>query len=162
MFMNKIITIKEVENLSKKLKEEGKSIVLVGGCFDIFHYGHFRFLKLAKEKGDILIVALESDETVKNIKGLKRPITPQNLRAEILTALPFVDYVLLLNPLKSDKEYYELVSTIKPSLIALTEGDRQLLNKTQQAKEVGAKIAIIKKFNTPSTSEILSIITSEL
>jgi len=72
--MNKVIKFEQLEELSKKIKQKGEKIILVGGCFDILHTGHIRFLKSAKELGGKLLVALESDESVKRSKGEKRPV----------------------------------------------------------------------------------------
>lgn len=153
--MNKIITLSQAGTISKRLKDEGKKIVLVGGCFDIFHWGHFQFLKKAKKLGDVLIVALESDKKVRELKGEGRPITPLRVRAEILAAFFFIDYILLLPYFPDDKSYNNLAIGLQPDIIATTAGDRQLVKKQKQAESVGGKVVIIPHINTPSTSEIL-------
>ena len=89
--MNKVIKFEQLEELSKKIKQKGEKIILVGGCFDILHTGHIKFLKSAKELGGKLLVALESDESVKRSKGEKRPVNNQKERANILSNLPSVD-----------------------------------------------------------------------
>ncbi|MCL5019012.1 MAG: adenylyltransferase/cytidyltransferase family protein [Patescibacteria group bacterium] len=159
--MNKIISLEQAFTIAKKIKVEGKTIVLVGGCFDIFHYGHFVFLKKAKSLGDILIVALESDQKVRKLKGEGRPITPLGRRAEILSAFSFVDYILLLHYFSDDITYNNIVIGLRPDIIAVTQGDPQLENKKRQVKMVGGKIIAIPHVNTPSTSEILEIIEKE-
>ena len=93
MISNKII---RYENGSKiKQLTEGKKTVLVGGCFDILHYGHVRFLSQAKAKGEVLMVALESDEFIRRIKK-KKPIHTQEQRAEILAHLDLVDMIIFI------------------------------------------------------------------
>jgi rfaE bifunctional protein nucleotidyltransferase chain/domain len=158
--MNKVIKINQLNKLVKNLKSNNKTIVLVGGCFDLFHYGHFQFLKLAKELGDVLIIALEHDLTVKKLKGRNRPLTPQNARAQILAGFSFVDYVILLPDLQSDEDYQNLTNNIKPDFIALTEGDRQQLNKQKFAKMVNAKVVAIPSVQTRSTTDLLKLINN--
>ncbi len=136
-------------------------IVLVGGCFDILHYGHVEFLKKAKAYGDRLVVALESDESVRRKKGDARPIHSQKQRKEMLEALVSVDEVLPLPPTHGDRDYYELVRRIKPSVIAVTEGDPKKMNKYEQAKEIGAELVEIPRVHTPSTSQLAKLLGLE-
>lgn len=157
----KVVTLQQAFSLSKKFKTEGKTTVLVGGCFDIFHYGHFMFLKNARKKGEVLFIALENDERVKILKGIERPITPQNARAEILSSFPFVDFVFTLPTFKSDMEYRKMTIDFAPSVIALTKGDINLSKKERFAKEISAKIRVINHINTPSSSQLYKIITKE-
>src|SRR4030042_4560215 len=112
-----------------------KKIVLVGGCFDLLHFGHISFLKQAKTHGDQLVVALESDENVRRSKGDSRPIHTQKQRAEMLKALSFVDEVVELSPMNKYEDYFELIRNIKPAVIAFTEGDPILDKKISQAKQ---------------------------
>ncbi len=136
--------------------------VLVGGCFDILHFGHIHFLREAKNLGDYLIVALESDENVKKLKGDNRPIHIQSQRKEILEALSYVDEVLSLPEMKSDSDYEELIIKISPSFIAVTEGDPILNKKKSHAEKINAKVIEIPKKETSSTSKISKILENEL
>ena len=90
-----IISLPELGPRVAGLKQAGRRIVFTNGCFDILHVGHVRYLKSARALGDILIVGLNSDASVKRIKGDKRPIVPERERAEVLSSLRFVDYVVL-------------------------------------------------------------------
>lgn len=117
--------------------------VLVGGCFDLIHYGHIKFLTEAKKHGNYLIVALESDENVNRYKGTNRPIHTQRERSEMLNSLKMVDEVIELKPLKTDKDYFDLVKKIKPDIIAITENDPQMENKRKQADEIGANLLVV-------------------
>jgi FAD synthetase len=135
--------------------------VLVGGCFDILHFGHISFLKQAKSYGDHLVVALESDENVKHMKGDMRPIHTQQQRKEMLEAVSFVDEVISLSPMHTDQEYIDLVNTIQPSVIAVTEGDDALGKKQEQAKTIGAELIVIPKIHTPSTSQLAKLLGLE-
>lgn len=126
-------------------------IVLVGGCFDILHFGHIQFLDKAKKSGDYLIVALEPDETI--IKHKKRtPIHNQEERAHNLLALHSVDQAVLLPSLQGFDDYYMLVKNINPHIIAVTENDPQILNKQKQADAVGAQLIIVSERIEPFSS----------
>jgi FAD synthetase len=135
--------------------------VLVGGCFDILHYGHISFLKQASALGNSLIVALESDETIKRLKGTNRPIHTQAQRKEMLESLSFVTMVIPLPPLSSDEEYNAFVYKTNPSVIAITEDDNIAEKKRKQAQTVGAEFVVIKKIHTPSTSQLASLLGLE-
>lgn len=135
--------------------------VLVGGCFDFIHFGHISFLKQAKAFGDYLIVALESDENVRNTKGDMRPIHTQEQRKQMLEALAFVDEVIALPPMKTDVAYYNLVMDVKPAVIAITEGDPIQDKKQEQAQKIGAELVVIPKIHTPSTSQLAKLLGLE-
>jgi len=133
---------------------------LVGGCFDIVHLGHLRFLEKAKKQGDILVILLESDENIKKIKGKNRPINNQSNRAEFLTKLKMVDYIIKLPMMKNDEEYLNLVKKIKPKIIAVSEDDKNIVQKRGQARLVGAKlIKVIDLVKQQSTTKIIEVIT---
>jgi len=138
------------------LKENfsGQKIVLVGGCFDVLHYGHISFLKEAAALGSHLVVALESDETIVHTKD-RRVFHNQSQRAEILDALSFVSDIVLLPILRTDQDYFQLVEAISPHIIAMTEGDPQRQNKKRQADHVGGKTAIFPFEKGFSTTDLL-------
>jgi len=138
-----------------------KNIVLVGGCFDILHYGHIHFLKEAKALGDYLIVALESNKNVKRMKGEKRPIFGQIERSEMLMSLRFVDEVIILKDEMDDQDYMDLVDKIQPCTIVVTAGDPILEKKKKQAESVGARLIEISRLAVPSTSQILKLLKIE-
>lgn len=143
---------------SQTTKINRKKVVLVGGCFDLIHYGHIQFLKQAKMLGDHLIVALESDENVKRRKGDSRPIHTQQQRKEMLEALHLVDEVVTLPEMKSDEDYRNLVLHIKPHILAVTEGDPMIEKKKSHAQLVGASVISIPKIHTPSTSQLTKLL----
>jgi len=138
-----------------------RGVVLVGGCFDILHFGHISFLKHAKSYGNYLIVALLSDENVRKTKGASRPIHTQQQRKEMLEALSFVDEIILLPPMHRSEEYLALIKQIKPDIIAVTRGDPLTERKKAQAIQVGATIASIEKVHTPSTSQLAKLLGLE-
>jgi rfaE bifunctional protein nucleotidyltransferase chain/domain len=134
-----------------------KKTVLVGGCFDVLHWGHISFLKKAKKMGNYLVVALESDENVKCLKGSTRPIHNQKQRAEILRSLRPVDKVIILPSLP---DYLKLIRKVKPQIIAATPKDALLKNRRVYEK-LGAKIVIIPKIKTASTTQIAKLLKIE-
>lgn len=95
--MGKLIKREEIRNIVKDLQQQGKTVVTTNGCFDILHVGHVRYLQKTKEFADYSIVLLNSDKSVKSIKGPTRPINNEQDRAEILCALSCVDFVVLFN-----------------------------------------------------------------
>lgn len=132
-----------------------RRVILVGGCFDIFHYGHLQFLKAAKATGDFLIIALESDEFIRKIKK-REPVHSQGERQEILQNLKIVDFIIPLPFFTSFSEYSKLVNIVHPQIIAVTNSDPQILNKQTQAKEINAEVKIvISKINNLSSTQIL-------
>lgn len=136
-------------------------IVLVGGCFDILHYGHIYFLKKAKSLGDQLVIALESDKNIKKLKGNGRPVHNQKQRKEILESLKFVDKVIILKDKMTDEDYVKFVKQIRPTVIAVTKGDSILDKKKNQAKIVGGKVVEIPGIKTQSTSQIAKLLKME-
>jgi len=103
----------ELVEIRNKLKPEGKKVVFTNGCFDILHAGHIDYLNKAKEKGDILIVGLNSDASIKRIKGKNRPVIPQDQRAFVVDNLKAVDYVSFFD----EDTPYEIIKTIVPDVL---------------------------------------------
>lgn len=135
--------------------------VLVGGCFDLLHYGHIRFLEEAKKLGDYLVVALESDVNVRRTKGEGRPIHSQEQRKAMLEALSCVNEVIALPPTNNHQDYYDLVTRVRPQIIAITEGDPLETNKREQAAKADAQLIAIPKIPTPSTSQLAKLLGLE-
>ncbi|MCP4371391.1 MAG: D-glycero-beta-D-manno-heptose 1-phosphate adenylyltransferase [Deltaproteobacteria bacterium] len=118
--MDTITKIVELQDLQAKvaaIKESGKKVVFTNGCFDILHVGHVRYLAAARLEGDVLLVGLNSDESVRLIKSAKRPIVKQNERAEVLASLWCVDYIILFN----EPDPLLLIQAISPDI--LVKGD---------------------------------------
>lgn len=131
-------------------------LVLAGGCFDVLHAAHIEFLNKSRLKGNALVLLLESDENITKMKGEGRPMNNQNTRAENLSNLTSVDYIILLKNPKSSHYYYNLVKSIKPDIIAVTENDPLLWAKKEQAKLVGGKVIEVMKRNPKhSTTDLL-------
>lgn len=144
-----IVPYGEVENSLKDF--ENKRTVLVGGCFDLLHFGHLQFLNKAAEAGDFLIIALESDEFIMKSKR-KIPVHNQSERAQILASLNMVSLVVLLPMFSNEKEYSDMVELLRPKVIAVTEGDPLILKKKTQADTIGAEVKVVlpllKQFST--------------
>ena len=156
--MGRILNENQIGKINKELKNKDKKIVLTGGCFDLIHIGHTRLLQNSKKKGDILVVLLESDESVKKLKGNKRPINNQAERAEVLASFKSVDYIVKMQKVASDKNYDKLITRMRPYVIAVTYGDPAIKHKRKQAFSVGAKIAfVLKPIKHKSTSKLAKL-----
>jgi rfaE bifunctional protein nucleotidyltransferase chain/domain len=110
---SKIKNHDELRLIIEDLHRAGKKVVFTNGCFDIIHTGHVRYLKLAKSYGDILVVAVNSDESVRGIKGEKRPINPQEERVEVLAALGMVDYVTVFD----EPDPHHVIAELMPDVL---------------------------------------------
>ncbi|MGB5919795.1 D-glycero-beta-D-manno-heptose-7-phosphate kinase [Arcobacter sp.] len=108
-----IKTVKEIKKVAKRLRKQNKKIIFTNGCFDILHKGHVSYLNNAKALGDILIVGLNSDDSVRRLKGENRPINNHDDRAYILSALECVDYVVIFD----EDTPYELIQRVKPDVL---------------------------------------------
>jgi rfaE bifunctional protein nucleotidyltransferase chain/domain len=156
--MKKILTIKEAFETAKKLKNKNKTIVLTGGFFDILHLGHIKFLEKAKECGNFLFVLLEEDKKARE-KGKGRPINSQKIRAEILSALASVDYIVMLKDMTNDQAYDKILIGMHPNTISTTSGDPNIEKKQRQAKLINAKlVCVIEKINNTSTTKYIKFI----
>ncbi len=155
--MGQIISIKNLK-IIQKVKKSGKELVLFGCCFDVLHPCHVIFLEQAKAVGDILIVLLESDQKIKQLKGVNRPLHIQVERAKVLSALNSVDFIVTIPFMEEDKEYDEIIIKIKPDIIAVTQGYENIEHHKRSAKLVGAKLKFVTKIiGNYSTSRILGI-----
>ena len=150
--MNKILTWSEAEDLSQKLQRQNKKIVFTNGCFDLLHIGHVRYLEEAKKLGDILIVGINTDTSVKKLKGPTRPIQNENDRAEILASLKAVDHTVIFDqetPLK-------LIQTIKPNI--LVKGGDWKIEQIVGSEFVLKNGGIVKSLNFVDGRSTTSII----
>lgn len=138
---------KEIEKIAKKFKKDGKKVIFTNGCFDLLHIGHIKYLEKAKSFGDILILGLNSDSSVKRIKGEERPLISQEERAYILASLESVDYVVVFD----EETPYELIKLVKPNII-VKGGDYK------EKKIVGddlAEIRIVDFIDGKSTTNLI-------
>ena len=134
-------------------RNKGAKIVLANGCFDLFHVGHIRYLAGAKNLGDILIVGINSDEEVRKLKGEKRPFMPQEERAEIISALGFVDFVTIFE----EPTVTELIRAVRPDFHAKgTDYTTETVPEREIVKEYGGQVAIVGDPKDHSSTDFLS------
>ena len=150
----KIVKLEELSDRSEKLRSAGKKIVATNGCFDLLHVGHVRYLQAARALGDLLVVGLNGDRSVHELKGAGRPLTIQRDRAEILAALECVDLVTVFPELRATK----FLAAVRPS-VYVKGGDysSETLDEKERAilKEIGAEIHLIPFEIGYSTSRLI-------
>jgi len=153
--------IKDLQELKKAIefhRKKNKKIVFTNGCYDIIHIGHARCFREGKRLGDILIVALNSDRSARSIKGLPRPIIPQEERAEIVSSLESVDYVIIFD----QDDPRDIIASVKPDI--LVKGGDWNLN-TIVGREIvesyGGKVFALPLVKGVSTTQIIKTIASQ-
>jgi len=150
--MNKIYSREKLKDKIDALREKGKKIVFTNGCFDILHVGHTRYLKEAKKQGDILVLGLNSDESVRSLKGEKRPLIPENERADMVASLESIDYVTIFHELTP----LELIEYLKPDVL-VKGGDwkeKDVVGRDSVAAW-GGRVVIIPEIKGSSTTNII-------
>jgi D-beta-D-heptose 7-phosphate kinase/D-beta-D-heptose 1-phosphate adenosyltransferase len=150
--MNNVKSWEELKTEVDRLHAAGKKIVFTNGCFDILHAGHVRYLKQAREAGDVLVLALNSDSSVRTIKGEKRPIVPQEERAEVISALRSVDYVTFFN----DATPLSLIEYLRPDLLVKGADWREEdVAGRDQVVSWGGRVVLIPIVEGASTTNII-------
>jgi len=156
--MREPVKRENLQELLSKLRKDGKTIVTTNGCFDILHVGHVRYLEETKKFGDVLIVALNSDKSVRRLKGEGRPINNENDRAEVLNALKSVDYVVLFD----EDSPADLLAEIKPDVH--TKGADYTVETLPEAKiilENGGRLEFISFVEGKSTTSTIAKINAQ-
>lgn len=150
--MNKILERNILKDKLETLRKNGKKIAFTNGCFDILHVGHVRYLREASKAADVLVLALNSDSSVRSIKGVKRPLVPQQERAEVLAALEFIDFVTIFDELTP----LELITYLKPDVL-IKGGDwpEEKVVGREEIRQWGGKVAIIPEVEGKSTTNIV-------
>jgi len=153
--LGKILSLQEAITIRKELGIRGKTVVLTNGHFDILHVGHVDCLQRAKALGDVLIVGLNSDASTRLLKGEKRPIVPQEERAQLLVALECVDYVVIFEERTAER----LLAALQPDIYA-KGGDWAMedLPEAKAAAEHGIRIEILPRLLNRSTTDIIGTI----
>jgi len=150
--MNHIWDQQKLSEEIEKLKKQGATIVFTNGCFDIIHAGHVRYLNEARSKGDYLIVGLNSDQSVMQIKGPKRPIVPQEQRAEVLAALSCVSFVTVFD----EPDPFKLINRLKPHvLVKGADWEEKNIIGADIVKSEGGRVERIHVVEGISTSQII-------
>ncbi len=150
--MNKILDRESLREKMEDLRKTGKKIAFTNGCFDILHVGHVRYLREAKKTGDVLVLALNSDSSVRSIKGEKRPLVPETERAEVLAALEFIDFITIFDELTP----LELIKCLKPDVL-IKGGDwpEEKVVGRDEVKQWGGKVVIIPEVMGKSTTNVV-------
>ena len=148
----KIKNLRELRKEISRLKAKGKRVAFTNGCFDLLHYGHVKYLEDAKRKGDILVVAINQDASIRRIKGDKRPIVNEQDRARIVAALESVDYVTLFKedtPLK-------VIKLLKPDILVKgADWNKDNIVGADVVLSYGGRVATIKLVKGRSTSGLI-------
>jgi rfaE bifunctional protein nucleotidyltransferase chain/domain len=150
--LKKLYSLDHLSDIIKNLKKTGKTVVFANGCFDLIHVGHIRYLKEAKELGDILVVALNSDSSVHRLKGKDRPFMNENERAVVLSSFSFVDYLTIF----TEDNVEKVLLSLRPDIHA--KGSDYTVETVPERETVlsyGGKIAITGGAKVRSTSEIM-------
>ena len=154
---SKILSWDALERLATQWREAGKQVVLTNGCFDLLHGGHLRYLQAARELGDLLVVGVNSDESVRQLKGTPRPYRPEAERAELVAGLECVDYLVIFPQTTA----IELVKLVQPTYYAkggdYTEHD---LPESEAVIELGGSVVILPLEASRSTTQLVERIRS--
>ena len=149
---SKLKTLSEVAEIAAQARQQGQSVVFTNGCFDLLHRGHVHILREARASGDLLIVGINSDISVRSIKGPLRPILPQTDRIELIAAMEMVDYVVLFD----EPDPYRVIAAIKPNVLA-KGGDwsAEKIVGADIVEQNGGRVAVIPYLPGFSTTEII-------
>ncbi len=150
----KIISIPQAQEIIETATKDRRMVVFTNGCFDILHVGHLQLLEKAKSFGDILIVGLNSDRSVRKLKGAMRPILPQRDRARLLAALAMVDYVVIFD----EDTPHELLSQIRPHI--LVKGSDYAYREIV-GRDVVQEVKTVPLVRGKSSSQIITTIRSD-
>ena len=152
-FRKNLLTQEEMKEKIEELKKNGKKTVFTNGVFDILHIGHLTYLEEARNLGDVLIVGVNSDASVRVNKGDKRPINSQKNRAEMLSGLKFVDYTVIFD----EKTPEKLLDLLKPD-IHVKGGDykKEDLPETKIVEKNGGEVKILSFVDSFSTTDIIN------
>jgi rfaE bifunctional protein nucleotidyltransferase chain/domain len=157
--LDKAKPLSELRRTIAAEKAKGKTIVLANGCFDLFHVGHIRYLRAAQAKGDVLVVALNSDSSARKLKGKGRPILPQKERAEILAAFSFVDYVTIFN----EPTVTKVLLALKPDIhVKGSDYSQKTVPERDTVKSYGGRVAIVGGPKIRNTSQVIRDIAARL
>ena len=154
----KIISLAELRLLAPRLQAQGKRLVFTNGCFDLLHWGHIKFLEESRRLGDILIIALDTDESVRRVKGPCRPVINQTQRLRMLAALEAVDYVTVF----SSEELPDILAALKPDI--LTKGSNYPaaeVSGREVVESYGGQMVIIPVTDPVSVTGLIRQICSE-
>lgn len=149
---SKLMNLQQLTEAVRQLQKEGQCVVFCNGCFDILHYGHIDYIKGARELGDKLIVAVNSDKSVKAYKGDDRPIICETERIELLDAIRYIDYLIVFD----DPDVNNLLLTLKPDIHAKgTDYTVETVPERDTVKSYGGQVAIAGNPRVNSSTNII-------
>lgn len=149
----KILSRQDLKTSLQEERQRGRRVVLANGCFDILHVGHVRYLAGARREGDVLVVAINSDESVRTLKGAGRPILPEQARAELVAAVAAVDYVTIF----PEPNVEALLDELRPDVHAKgTDYTAENVPERAVADRLGIRVAIVGDSKDHSTRELLA------
>jgi len=141
---NKIIKYKDLPKLKAKAKKEGKTIVFTSGCYDILHLGHVVHFNFCKRQGNILVVTVGNDETIRLLKGPTRPINDENFRARLLASLELVDYVVISEEV-GKMDHNKSMELLRPDKYILNATDLAVEEKRKLTDKYGVELVLCKR-----------------
>ncbi|PCJ63278.1 MAG: D-glycero-beta-D-manno-heptose 1-phosphate adenylyltransferase [Planctomycetota bacterium] len=156
-FQEKIVDINYLIKVVKEEQENSRKVVSINGCFDLLHPGHLLVLQEAKKQGDVLVVGLNSDESIKRLKGEGRPINDGFSRCMILSALMMVDFVFIFK----EDDPCEYLRILKPDIHVNDASYGEDCIESEILKEYGGKLHLVEKFDTTSTTETINKIINK-
>lgn len=149
----KVLSREELLATIRKEREKGRSVAFANGCFDLLHVGHIRYLTASAAEADILVVGLNSDESVRELKGEGRPLMPEGERAEILAALRPVDYVTIF----AERSPAPLIAELKPDVQCKgTDYTEESVPEGEVVRSYGGRVAIVGDPKDHSTTEVIT------
>lgn len=151
MTSNKIITLEEMKAERARLKSEGRKLAFTNGCFDILHIGHVDYIEWARNQADALVVALNTDASVRRLKGPKRPVVCQEDRARVVAALCAVDYVIYFD----DAEPASVIAEILPDVLVKGEDWAHYVSGRDVVEKHGGRVALAKLVPGKSTTDLI-------
>jgi len=147
-YKKKILNCAAMVDECARLKAAGKAVVFTNGCFDLLHCGHVSYLNFAREQGDVLVLGMNSDASVKRNKGDDRPINCEEDRAEVLAALECIDYVVLFD----EDEPAELIESLVPDVLVKGEDWAHYVSGREAVEAAGGKVVLAKMVEGRSTT----------
>ncbi len=155
--MGRVVSREELSAACESARQAGRTVVFSNGCFDILHHGHVDYLARAKALGDILVVGVNTDDSVRRLKGPRRPIVPEDDRAAVVAALGVVDYVCLF----PEDTPYELIVSITPHVLVKGAGySRDTIVGADVVEEAGGRVVAMEALEGHSTRGIVARIHS--
>jgi D-glycero-beta-D-manno-heptose 1-phosphate adenylyltransferase len=156
--MGKVVPCSEVADLGERLRKEGRKVVFANGCFDLFHVGHVRYLEGARQQGDVLVVGVNSDRSVQQLKGKGRPLLPEDARAELLAAMECVDYVAIFDDVTAEN----ILRDLRPDVHCKgTDYTEATVPEREVVRSWGGRVVIVGDPKDHSTRDVLARIAQQ-